>query len=126
MGGTVWSPDRELCSVLTWRRSVYPNRSLLFCLKVVGDCPLPHYAGQQLIAINDMPHLVCDCDVCESVIVHLTSFEKRLMHVVCCFRNLVYGQTYTIAGDGVCHRTNHYVSPNHQEFGSRIGSPMFK
>ena len=26
------------------------------------------------------------------------------MHAVCCFRNRTYGESYGIAGDGVCHR----------------------
>src|SRR5437868_5465498 len=53
------------------------------------------------------------------------------MHVACFFRNRTDGKTCgIIAGDGVCYRKHYpqsfYVSPNHQEFGFRIGSPMFK
>ena len=66
-----------------------------------------------------MSRLVRDCDVCQSVLVHLTGFAKRLMHVICCFRNRTYGETYAVARDRVRHikLRRSYVLPNHQEFG---------
>jgi hypothetical protein len=77
----------------------------LFGLKIFGDRLFSRYTFQEFITIDCMPTFVFDRNVHQSGLVHLTRFPKRLVHIVGCFRNGIYGETEGVTGDGVRHRT---------------------
>ena len=58
--------------------------------------------------------------------IHLTCNAKSLMNITSCFRHGIYGETYAIAGDGVCHRKHYLTSRQTTKSSACVGSPIFK